>query len=272
MVCFGLGVWQLWGFCICAFPFYLEFAVYQILRKREQDFQATGFVWFFFFPLENIKYNSVAWPVVTGKMPANVFKKTFVLENSADGVVITFLSFSPVDIRVGLSLPVWVLTFDISDLQVVTRQREIPMDHSPLGHPRVLQILGSQTLEWVYEDCPGLKILVDKLDLEITPFVSLLVSVKHVAAFGSNLTIGCISLCLRLSCPEKASICMGRRFGEPKIMDSLPISVSSVLLIGLKEQTHPAPLMAQQLFWLYRPEFSHLGNLLNFALISKTAG
>lgn len=55
-------------------------------------------------------------------------------------------------------------------------------------------------------------------------------------------------------------------------MDSLLTSVSSVVLIRLKEQTHPAPVMAGKLFWLYRPEFSHLGNLLNSALISKTAG
>lgn len=63
---------------------------------------------------------------------------------------------------------------------------------------------------------------------------------------------------------------MGRRFGEPQIWDALPIvSVNFVVLIGLKEQTNPALLMAGKLFWLCRSEFSHLGNLLSSAVISK---
>lgn len=55
-------------------------------------------------------------------------------------------------------------------------------------------------------------------------------------------------------------------------MDSLPTSVNFVVLIGLKEQTDPACLVAGKLFWLNTSDFSHLGNLLNSALISKTAG
>lgn len=68
-----------------------------------------------------------------------------------------------------------------------------------------------------------MKILMDDLESEIAPFVSLLVSVKCTAAFGSCLTSVCTSHCVRLNfCPEQASICMGRRFGEPQIWILFP--------------------------------------------------
>lgn len=58
---------------------------------------------------------------------------------------------------------------------------------------------------------------------------------------------------------------MGRRFEEPQIWDSLPtVSVNFVVLIGLKEQTNPALLMAGKLFWLCRSEIQPSGELAQF--------
>lgn len=157
------------------------------------------------------------------------------------------------------------------------------MDHCPLGHLRVLQILDSQILEWVYKGFSGLKILTDKLDLEIKPFVSLLVSVKCIAAFGSSLMSVCTSLCVRVnSCPEQASICMGRRFGEPQIWILFPLvfcgadrtkrvnpSCSSYgweIVLALLIRVQPSGELAQLCCYFENLNYVCIWNLLRFFL------
>lgn len=220
-----------WGFDSCGVFVFVFFSSISnlvftnILRKGKQDFQAAGFVWCSFPTREHkIQFSCISscnWE--NAFLPMSLKRALFwkILLNWRCNHFPVILSGGH---TCGFSLPAWVLAFDFSSLRVMTRQREIPMVHCPLGHLRVLQILGSQILEWMYKDCSGLKILMDKLDLEIKPFACLLVSVTCIAAFGSSLTSACTSFCLRLnSCPEQASICVGRRFGEPQIGILFPL-------------------------------------------------